>query len=79
MTTKNNQINKIVFDVYVENKLNSTKLLTEFERYFSVKHGNKITQGQVSIWESKNKSRIQLEDISTSKDPGIKLIYKLID
>lgn len=79
MTNKNNQINKIVFDVFVENKLNSTKLLTEFERYFSVKHGNKITQGQVSIWESKNKSRIQLEDISTSKDPGIKFIYELID
>lgn len=79
ITTRNNQINKIVFDVYVENKLNSTKLLTEFERYFSVKHGNKITQGQISIWESKNKSRIQLEDISTSKDPGIKLIYELID
>lgn len=79
ITNKNNQINKIVFDVYVEDKLNTIKLLTEFERYFSVKHGKKTTQGLVSIWESKNKSRIQLEDVSTSKDPGIKLIYELID
>jgi hypothetical protein len=79
MTNKNNQINKIVFDVYVEDKLNTIKLLTEFEQYFSVKHGKKTIQGQVSIWESKNKSRIQLEDVSTSKDPGIKLIYELID
>jgi len=79
ITNKNNQINKIVFDVYVEDKLNTIKLLTEFEQYFSVKHGKKTTQGLVSIWESKNKSRVQLEDVSTSKDPGIKLIYELID
>jgi hypothetical protein len=79
ITNKNNQINKIVFDVYVEDELNTIKLLTEFEQYFSVKHGKKTTQGLVSIWESKNKSRIQLEDVSTSKDPGIKLIYELID
>lgn len=79
LTNENNQITKIVFDVYVEDKLNTIKLLTEFERYFSVKHGKKITQGQVSIWESKNKSRIQMEDVSTSKDPGIKLTYELIN
>jgi hypothetical protein len=78
-TNKNNQINKIVFDIYVEDKFNAIKLLNEFEHYFSVKYGKKTTQGQVSNWESKSKSRILLEDVSTSKDPGIKIIYELID
>jgi hypothetical protein len=76
-TNKENQIIQIVFDIYVEDKLESNKLLNEFEAYFELKYGPKKSKGKTYLWEAKNNTRIQMEDVSTSKDPGIKLIYSL--
>ncbi|MEY3646351.1 MAG: hypothetical protein RL127_1059 [Bacteroidota bacterium] len=76
-TNKENQIIQIVFDIYVEDKLESNKLLNEFDAYFELKYGPKKSKGKTYLWEAKNKTRVQMEDVSTSKDPGIKLIYSL--
>lgn len=78
-TNKENKIIQIVFDIYVEDKLESNKLISEFETYFQLKYGHKTTKGKTLRWEAKNNTRIEMEDVSTSKDPGIKLIYTLKD
>lgn len=76
-TNKENRIIQIVFDIYVEDKLKSNKLLKEFEAYFQLKYGQSAAKGKTLRWEAKNNTSIQMEDVSTTKDPGIKLIYSL--
>jgi hypothetical protein len=69
----------VVFDIYVEDKAEAIKLLDEFEQYFSVKFGQKTTAEKGSAWVSKDKTSIRIENVSTPKDPGIKLTYSLIN
>jgi hypothetical protein len=76
-TNPQNQVIKIDFDIYVEDREEVSKLISEFEQYFQIKYGNKTLIGKKSSWLAKNKTRIQLEDVSTSKDPGIKLMYSI--
>lgn len=76
-TNAQNQLIKIDFDIYVEDRTEVAKLMGEFEKYFQIKYGSKTLSGNKSSWLAKNNTRIQLEDVSTSKDPGIKLMYSL--
>lgn len=76
-TNAQNQLIKIDFDIYVEDRTEVAKLMGEFEKYFQIKYGSKTLNGNKSSWLAKNNTRIQLEDVSTSKDPGIKLMYSL--
>jgi hypothetical protein len=76
-TNPQNQVIKIDFDIYVEDRDEVAKLINEFEKYFQLKYSNKTISGKKSTWLAKNNTRIQMEDVSTSKDPGIKLIYSI--
>ncbi len=76
-TNAQNQLIKIDFDIYVEDRTEVATLMDEFEKYFQIKYGSKTLNGGKSSWLAKNNTRIQLEDVSTSKDPGIKLMYSL--
>lgn len=76
-TNTQNQVIKIDFDIYVEDREEVSKLISEFDQYFQIKYGKKTLIGKKSSWLAKNKTRIQLEDVSTSKDPGIKLMYSI--
>jgi hypothetical protein len=78
-TNNQNQIIQVVFDIYVEDKAEAIKLLNEFEQYFSIKFGQKTTAEKGSAWVSKDKTSIHIENVSTPKDPGIKLTYSLIN
>jgi hypothetical protein len=78
-TNEMNQVNQVVFDIYVEDKSETKRLLEEFDDYFTIKHGKKVVEGKVNTWVSKSATKIQMEDVSTSKDPGIKLIYTLLN
>ena len=78
-TNNQNQIIQVVFDIYVEDKAEAIKLLDEFEQYFSIKFGQKTTVEKGSTWVSKDKTSIHIENVSTPKDPGIKLTYSLIN
>jgi hypothetical protein len=79
-TDAKNQIIKIGFDIYLENKLEADELLAEFDAYFQLKYGSKTISQKKNSWKSeKNNTQIELEDVSTSKDPGIKLMYSYIN
>jgi hypothetical protein len=79
LTNNQNQIIQVVVDIYVEDKTEANKLLDEFEQYFTVKFGQKRTVEKGSTWISKDKTNIHIENVSTPKDPGIKLTYSLIN
>lgn len=79
LTNNQNQIVQVVIDIYVEDKVEANKLLAEFEEYFTIKFGPKTTVEKGSTWSSKDKTSIQIENVSTPKDPGIKLTYSLIN
>lgn len=79
LTNNQNQIVQVVIDIYVEDKVEANKLLAEFEEYFTIKFGPKTTIEKGSTWSSKDKTNIHIENVSTPKDPGIKLTYSLIN
>lgn len=79
LTNNQNQIVQVVIDIYVEDKVEANKLLAEFEEYFTIKFGPKTTVEKGSTWSSKDKTSIHIENVSTPKDPGIKLTYSLIN
>ncbi len=79
LTNNQNQIVQVVIDIYVEDKVEANKLLAEFEEYFTIKFGPKTTVEKGSTWSSKDKTNIHIENVSTPKDPGIKLTYSLIN
>lgn len=79
LTNNQNQIIQVVIDIYVEDKVEANKLLAEFEEYFTIKFGPKTTVEKGSTWSSKDKTSIHIENVSTPKDPGIKLTYSLIN
>ena len=79
LTNNQNQIIQVIIDIYVEDKVEANKLLAEFEEYFTIKFGPKTTVEKGSTWSSKDKTNIHIENVSTPKDPGIKLTYSLIN
>jgi hypothetical protein len=40
-----------------------------------VKFGDAKIEGKKIIWEKNKNTRVVLDDVSTAKDPGIKLVF----
>jgi hypothetical protein len=70
-----NKLTEIDFDIFVETNPQVEEVKQKFTEYLQVKFGAPITQGSKIIWEKDKKTRVVLEDVSTNKDPGIKLVF----
>ncbi|MEY4383618.1 MAG: hypothetical protein RI995_1160 [Bacteroidota bacterium] len=73
-TGANQQLTVITFDIFLENPDEVNALKEELESFLSVKFGKNSTYGKKINWENE-KTRIDLEDVSTSKDPGLQLVF----
>lgn len=67
---------EIDLDVYVEEPSQVKELQKNIKDYFDVKFGSSVTQGKKISWSKNKNTQVELEDVSTSKDPGIKIILK---
>lgn len=70
---KNQLLNGIRVDVYL-NDANSVKgLWSQFETYLSGKYAIDKKQGKVAFWKDKGGRMVKLEDVSKGKDFGLRL------
>ncbi|MFM6947722.1 MAG: hypothetical protein ACKOWQ_01790 [Aquirufa sp.] len=72
-------IHEITLDIFLEDKKEVSQLITDLKDYFNLKFGESKQSGSKVIWGNYKNTRIDLEDVSTSKDPGIKVIFKKVD
>lgn len=79
LSDKQHQLTEIDFDIFVETKSQVDELKGKFTSYLQVKFGDAKIEGKKIIWEKDKKTRVALEDVSTDKDPGIKLIFSKIN
>jgi len=66
---------EIDFDIFVETKSQVEELKGKFTNYLQVKFGASKTEGNKIIWEKDVNTQVTLQDVSTLKDPGIKLVF----
>jgi len=69
------KLTEIDFDIFVETKSQVEELKEKFTSYLLVKFGASKTEGNKIIWEKDKNTRVILQDVSTLKDPGIKLVF----
>jgi hypothetical protein len=79
LSDKDQQLNEIDFDIFVETKSQVDDLKEKFRSYLQVKFGDAKIEGKKIIWEKNKNTRVVLDDVSTTKDPGIKLVFLKIN
>lgn len=70
-----NKVDAISIDIYIERQTAVDSLMTEFKGYFNKKYGK--GDGQKTIkWKVKGgENELVLQDVSTEKDPGLKIVF----
>jgi hypothetical protein len=71
-----NKLQEIVFDIFVESSEDVQPLIDQWKKYLDAKFGPSETKGKSILWTKNKNTRINLENVSTSKDPGIKISFK---
>ena len=69
------KLTEIDFDIFVETKSQVEELKEKFTNYLQVKFGASKIEGNKIIWEKDVNTQVTLQDVSTLKDPGIKLVF----
>jgi hypothetical protein len=76
MANDQGKLNEIDLDIYVEENTQVSELQNSIKTYFDVKFGPSTTVGNKIRWSKNKNTQVELEDVSTSKDPGIKIMLK---
>lgn len=74
-----NEQNKLVeinFDIFVDAAQDVQPLIDQWKGYLDSKFGASEVSGQQILWVKNKNTRILLENVSTPKDPGIKISFK---
>ncbi len=71
-----NKLQEITFDIFVDSAEDVQPLIDQWKGYLEVKFGPSETKGTQVLWTKNKNTRIQLENVSTPKDPGIKISLK---
>lgn len=69
------KLTEIDFDIFVETISQVDDLKEKFTTYLQVKFGASKTEGNKIIWDKDKNTQVILQDVSTGKDPGIKLVF----
>jgi len=73
------KLSEIDFDIFVETKPQVNDLKEKLTTYLKVKFGASKINGKKIIWEKDKNTQVVLDDVSTAKDPGIKLVFLKIN
>jgi hypothetical protein len=74
-----NKLQEITFDIFVDSAEDVQPLIDQWKGYLEVKFGPSETKGMQVLWTKNKNTRIQLENVSTPKDPGIKISFKAVN
>ncbi|MEY2793155.1 MAG: hypothetical protein RJA76_1147 [Bacteroidota bacterium] len=72
---ENGKLSDIIFDIFLEDSNEVGKLKQELRGFLKVKFGEPRISNNKETWKYE-KSRIILEDVSTSKDPGLQMVFR---
>ena len=73
-----NKLQEINFDIFVESGADVQPLIDHWKVYLDAKFGPSEVKAKTILWSKNKNTRIELENVSTPKDPGIKLSFKAI-
>ncbi len=71
-----NKLQEIDFDIFIESGADVQPLIDHWKVYLDAKFGPSEVKGKILLWSKNKNTRIELENVSTPKDPGIKLSFK---
>ncbi len=74
--SEQNKVEAITIDVYIERQTAVDSLMTEFKSYFDTKYGKGTSTEKATTWQlADGKNNLLLQNVSTEKDPGLKIIF----
>ena len=76
LPNEQNKLEEIIFDIFVESSEDVQPLIDQWKKYLDAKFGPSETKGKSILWTKNKNTRINLENVSTSKDPGIKISFQ---
>lgn len=71
-----NKLQEITFDIFVDASEDVQPLIEKWKSYLDVKFSASEVNGKKILWTKNKNTRIELENVSTPKDPGIKISFK---
>lgn len=71
-----NKVEAITIDVYIERQTAVDSLMSEFKGYFATKYGKGVDKEKSTIWQlADKKNSLLLQNVSTEKDPGLRIVF----
>jgi hypothetical protein len=71
-----NKIGAISVDVFIEKQASVDSLMNEFKGYFDKKYGIGKGISKMTVWKlAGTDNELLLQNVSTTKDPGLKIIF----
>ena len=70
-----NKVSAISIDIFIENKAEVDSLMKEFVSYFDKKYGKGKGISKMMTWQLPDGNSLLVQDVSTAKDPGLKIIF----
>ncbi len=71
-----NKISAISVDIFIEKQTAVDSLMSEFKGYFDKKYGQGKGISKMAVWKlAGTDNELMLQNVSTAKDPGLKIIF----
>jgi len=71
-----NKISAISVDIFIEKQVAVDSLMSEFKGYFDKKYGQGKGISKMNVWKlAGGNNELILQNVSTAKDPGLKIIF----
>jgi hypothetical protein len=70
-----NNIGAISIDIFIENKTEVDSLMKEFIDFFDKKYGQGKGISKMMTWQMPDGNNLMVQDVSTEKDPGLKIVF----
>lgn len=70
-----NKVAAISIDIFIENKVEVDSLMNEFVGYFDKKYGQGKGISKMMTWQMPDGNNLLVQNVSTEKDPGLKIIF----
>lgn len=71
-----NKIGAISVDIFIEKQIAVDSLMSEFKGYFDKKYGQGKGISKMTVWKLEGgNNELMLQNVSTAKDPGLKIIF----
>ena len=74
-----NKLQEITFDIFVDASEDVQPLIEKWKSYLDAKFSASEVNGKKILWTKNKNTRIELENVSTPKDPGIKISFQSAD